>query len=118
MSVRQLKHKFVDLIPAYDQLESNVLYISIPCNIAVHKCPCGCGQEVATTIAPNRWSLLYNGKTVTLSPSIGNWYFECQSHYFIRDDMVVWAKDLPNDLKHATKKSWFFRVWDRVKQFK
>ncbi|MGN1157924.1 MAG: DUF6527 family protein [Agathobacter sp.] len=86
--------------------------------MAVHKCACGCGQEVATTIAPNRWNLTYNGKTVTLSPSIGNWNFECQSHYFIRENTVVWAENFPADKKNIIKGPWIFRLWHWVKRFK
>ena len=33
----------------------------------------------------------YNGKEITLTPSIGNYEFLCQSHYFIRHNMVEWC---------------------------
>jgi len=40
---------------------------------------------------PTDWTLLFDGKTVSLEPSIGNWSFPCQSHYYIRKNRVKWA---------------------------
>jgi hypothetical protein len=34
---------------------------------------------------------LHDGKTVSLDPSIGNWSFPCQSHYWIRNNRIKWA---------------------------
>lgn len=76
-----IHHKFVEFIP--DVIEEKTLYISIEYCTAVHKCVCGCGNEVVTPISPTDWELSFDGKTVSLSPSIGNWSFECKSHYFI-----------------------------------
>jgi len=85
-----LTHKFVNQIP--EILEDNVIYVSIPFETVIHKCCCGCGREVVTPLSPTGWSLTFDGETITLSPSIGNWNFECKSHYFIRNDKVVWAR--------------------------
>lgn len=82
----KIKHKFVQLIP--DVLENKTLYISIEFGTAVHKCMCGCGNEVVTPLSPIDWELIYNGETVSLYPSIGNWGFECESHYWIRRSKV------------------------------
>jgi hypothetical protein len=57
----------------------------------VHKCCCGCGKEVVTPLSPTDWKLIFNGKTISLDPSIGNWGFECRSHYWIRNSRVRWA---------------------------
>lgn len=35
--------------------------------------------------------MTFDGETVSLSPSIGNWNFACRSHYFIRRGRVVEA---------------------------
>lgn len=35
--------------------------------------------------------LTYDGETVSLSPSIGNWNFPCRSHYIIRHNRIEWA---------------------------
>lgn len=56
-------------------------------------CVCGCGNEVVTPLSPNGWQLMFDGKTVSLYPSIGNWNFECKSHYWIRRNMIVHAKE-------------------------
>jgi Family of unknown function (DUF6527) len=52
---------------------------------------CGCGNKVVTPITPLDWTLTFNGETISLHPSIGNWNFECQSHYWIKQNKVEWA---------------------------
>lgn len=85
-----LTHRFVNQIP--EILEDNVIYVSIPFETVIHKCCCGCGKEVVTPLSPTGWSLIFDGETITLDPSIGNWNFECKSHYFIKKNKVVWAR--------------------------
>lgn len=90
MSPRErVRYEFVEYIPTV--LEEGTLYISIVFATAVHRCLCGCGQEVVTPITPTDWSLTFDGESATLEPSIGNWGFDCQSHYWIRRNRVVWA---------------------------
>jgi hypothetical protein len=84
-----LKHQFVEFIP--DDLEQGTIYISIRFATASHLCCCGCGNKVVTPIRPTDWKLIFDGKTVSLDPSIGNWSFPCQSHYFIRNNRIKWA---------------------------
>ena len=90
-----IKHEFVEFIPK--QREEGVLYISIPYATAVHNCFCGCGLKVVTPISPVGWKLIFDGDTVTLSPSIGNSSFPCRSHYFIRRNTVVWCRSMSQD---------------------
>jgi hypothetical protein len=85
----QLKHKLVEVIP--EILEDNTIYISLMYEVAIHKCCCGCGQKVVMPLGPQEWTLTFDGETVTLSPSIGNFQFPCKSHYWVRNSMVVWA---------------------------
>lgn len=85
-----------------DQLESGVLYISIEYGTAVHSCCCGCGEEVVTPITPTDWTLIYDGETISLSPSIGNWKIPCRSHYFIEQSRVIDAK-IWNDKQVGSK---------------
>lgn len=85
-----MKHKFVDTIP--EELDDRVLYISIKYTTAIHKCVCGCENEVVTPFSPLDWTLIYDGQTVSLSPSIGNWSFPCQSHYFIIKNKIIHAR--------------------------
>lgn len=84
-----LAHQFVEFIP--DELEEQTLYISRPYGTAVHKCCCGCGREVVTPLSPTGWEMTFDGKSVSLHPSIGSWSLPCQSHYFIKKNKVVWA---------------------------
>lgn len=92
LRIELVKHKYVDLIPA--DIESGVLYISKKYNTASHLCCCGCGEKVVTPLKYSDWSLIDNGNTVSLSPSIGNWSFRCQSHYWIINNRVVWASKM------------------------
>lgn len=80
--------KKVDYIP--DILENNVLYISDKFNVAVHKCICGCNNEVVTALDENYWSYTINDSGVSMYPSIGNWGFNCRSHYWINNGKILW----------------------------
>jgi hypothetical protein len=70
-------------------LEEGILYISEECELAAHKCCCGCGENVITPLNPARWRLDRHGGCVSLHPSIGNWKFVCRSHYWIRNNRVI-----------------------------
>jgi hypothetical protein len=84
-----MQHKFVEYIP--DEISSGIFYVSMQYGTVVHKCCCGCGTEVVTPITPTDWQLIFNGESITLNPSIGNWSLKCQSHYFIRKNEIVWC---------------------------
>lgn len=90
MRVHTLRPQFVELMPK--QLESGVLYVSMTYGTAIHLCCCGCGHRVVTPLAPDEWQLSFDGVAVWLDPSIGNWSFPCQSHYWIRGNSVEWAR--------------------------
>lgn len=90
-----MKHKtitpeFVEFIP--DVVKDGTLYISIPYATATHRCPCGCDEIVITPIKPTDWTLTWNGNTVSLNPSIGNWSLPCQSHYWIIENKIIWSR--------------------------
>lgn len=87
-----LTHKFVENIP--DELEFGTLYVSMKYCIGVHKCVCGCGNEVVTPISRKGWKLTFDGESVSLSPSIGSWNLVCRSHYFITNNTIRWARSL------------------------
>lgn len=82
-----IEHKFVEFIP--EVLQERVLYISIDHCTAIHLCICGCKNEVVTPISPKGWELRFNGKSITLSPSIGNYNFNCRSHYYIKRNNII-----------------------------
>ena len=89
MRQTHFSHQIVEFIP--ERLEEGILYISHRYKTAVHKCACGCGEEVVTPLSPTDWSIKLENVRATLDPSIGNWSFACRSHYFIRRGKVVWA---------------------------
>ena len=84
-----LAHQFVKAIP--NELEERTLYVSMDYATVAHKCCCGCGREVVTPLSRTDWKLIYDGESISLSPSIGNWSFECRSHYWIEGCSVRWA---------------------------
>ena len=107
-----IAHKFVEAIP--DELEELTLYLSVDYATAMHLCCCGCGQEVVTPLTPTDWTLIYNGVSVSLSPSIGNWSFKCRSHYWISRSKVRWASrwsrkriDAGRTHNHRLKKKYY-----------
>ena len=63
-----LHHKFVEFIP--EKVEEGVLYVSIEYCTAIHKCVCGCGNEVVTPLSPTDWKLTFNGKAVQKKPRL------------------------------------------------
>jgi len=92
---RNVTHEFVEFIPK--ERQEGVLYISIPFATAVHNCFCGCGTKVVTPLSPVFWKLIFDGETVSLSPSVGNWDFPCRSHYYVRRNTVLWEKDMTQE---------------------
>jgi Family of unknown function (DUF6527) len=85
-----LSHEFIEHFP--EQLAEGTLYVSMQYATAAHKCCCGCGNDVYTPLSPTDWELIFDGRTISLHPSIGNWSFLCQSHYFITSDRVQWVR--------------------------
>ncbi len=92
---KQLRHRFVETMP--DTFEPGVLYVSMEYATAAHRCCCGCGEEVVTPFSPAQWQMSFNGDSVSLRPSIGNWNLRCRSHYVVREGRVIeapqWTKD-------------------------
>ena len=98
--VSELRPLFLEYFP--DEFESGILYVSMQYAICGHLCACGCGEKVITPLSPTRWKLVYNGEDVTLYPSIGNYSFACQSHYFLTNGNVVWVGD--HDVENGKRK--------------
>lgn len=88
--MKTLQYKFVEFMP--EALEEGILYVSIPYSTAIHKCVCGCGNEVVTPLSPTDWELTFDGKSVSLYPSIGNWNFKCRSHYWIVKNKIRYSR--------------------------
>jgi hypothetical protein len=107
-----LTHEFVEYIP--NDLKDGTIYVSMAFATAAHKCCCGCGNEVITPISPTDWQLTFDGESITLHPSIGNWNFNCKSHYLIIRNRVKWArrcsqKEIETGRAHdRLAKEWYF----------
>lgn len=89
MKIDRITPIFVEFIP--DDVEQGKLYISETYQTAIHKCCCGCGEEVVTPLSPVDWQVRKGIHGVSLQPSIGNWNYKCQSHYIISNNKVIWA---------------------------
>lgn len=107
-----MQHRFVEYIP--EEILEGVIYISIEFATATHKCVCGCGNLVVTPLSPTDWELRFDGESVSLHPSIGNWSFECKSHYWIKNNKVIHARSWEDDEIEENrqndqfqKKDWF-----------
>lgn len=85
----RLEHRFVQHIP--EKLDPGVLHISMEYATAAHGCCCGCGEEVVTPFTPTDWKMTFDGETISLRPSIGNWTLACRSHYVIDRGKVIEA---------------------------
>lgn len=89
MRHQTLEHRFVRNVPR--ELEPGVLYISMEYATAVHSCCCGCGERVVTPFTPTDWRMTFDGESISLQPSVGNWNQPCRSHYFIQKNQVLEA---------------------------
>lgn len=92
MRLAAIRPKYVQHVP--DQLEEGVLYISERFRICSHLCACGCKEEVVTPLSYAEWRLFKEGELVSLLPSIGNWNYDCKSHYFIEHNGIRWLPRL------------------------
>lgn len=90
--INQIRPEFVEFIP--ERLAAGVLYISKRYATASHLCCCGCGLEVVTPLNAAKWHLTEFDGVVSLRPSVGNWSFPCQSHYWIAGNQVRWASGM------------------------
>lgn len=101
MKINYLHPEYVVSFP--DKLKEGVLYISEEYGSAAHVCCCGCGEEVLTPLKPSKWRLSKTKIGVSLYPSIGNWKFDCQSHYWIKENRVIDAGMMTKQRIEAVK---------------
>ena len=90
--IKAFSVQFVEYMP--ELINQGELYISMKYSVVIHLCACGCGEKVVTPLSPDDWQLKYDGETISLYPSIGNWDFQCQSHYWIRRNKIINAERL------------------------
>jgi len=65
-----ISHNFVDVIP--ESIDEGVVYVCAQYETAIHRCCCGCGNEVVSPLHPRQWSFMFDGETISLTPSLGN----------------------------------------------
>lgn len=102
MRHQTLEHRFVRNVPR--ELDPGVLYISVDYATAVHSCCCGCGDRVVTPFTPTDWHMTFDGESVSLDPSVGNWNQKCRSHYVIRRNRVLEAGPWSNAQVEAERR--------------
>ena len=129
MKAYAIRPKYVESFPKV--LDDGVLYVSKKFRTACHSCCCGCGTKIVTPIRPTEYQLSERDGQVSLHPSVGNWNHACQSHYFIRDNQVLWAgqmtlaeiargrarDDAEKDAYLGRRPlSWWRILWDLIKR--
>lgn len=109
----KFKNQFVEFMP--DDIQEGMIYISLEYKSVIHKCACGCGKEVNTPLHPTGWKMIYNGDAISLKPSIGNWSFDCKSHYWITDNYVEWSAKWSEEKIQNVRK---FEDYERQEYYK
>lgn len=79
-------------LPPFDEMESDIIYVSIEYGCSEHKCLCGCGEIATMSLKPeweNGWVLI-NEKdgTFSFNPSILNTHCPNRSHYIITKNIA------------------------------
>lgn len=87
--IESILPEFVEFMP--QELTEGILYISLKFEIAIHLCACGCRLRTVTPFSEGEWKITVADNVVTLSPSIGNFQFDCRSHYWIKENAIEWA---------------------------
>ena len=72
-------------------IEPGNLYISTKPRLTEHLCACGCGMEVSLPLSRSDWWIKYDGDTISMCPSVGNWRLPCRSHYQLTENRTIWC---------------------------
>jgi hypothetical protein len=84
----EIEPVFVEEMP--DFYERGKIYISEKYNVAKHLCLCGCDNMTVMILGGGKWWTLVkedNG-TVSFIGSVGNFQFDCKSHYMITKNVA------------------------------
>lgn len=73
-----------------EDLVEGFLYVSKEFNSAIHLCPCGCKKEVILPLTKDGWSYTEKDGLYSFTPSILNNRYECNSHYYITNNIIDW----------------------------
>ena len=96
----KLRPIFVEVLPEFDDVKADELWISHKHRTVNLRCPCGCGDLTVLSLHPSRWHVYFDGKSVSLEGPTGGsvWaHSGCGSHYLIRDNVVVWLDRIDPD---------------------
>ena len=75
-----------------ERMGAGKLYISVKHRLVEHLCACGCGTEVSLPLGRSEWRLMYDGDSISIWPSVGNWRLPCKSHYIIEENRTRWCR--------------------------
>ena len=98
-----LRPLFVEVLPDFDTIKAGEIWISLRHRTVNLRCPCGCGDLTVLSLHPSRWHVHFDGKSVSLEGPTGGSVWAnsgCGSHYFIRNNAVIWAGSIDPD-RHA-----------------
>ena len=107
MEVKQLTPLFLPVLPPTSDIEEGFLYVSMAYRTINLRCPCGCGGLTPISLHPTRWSLVFDGRHVSIvgpqnsEGSIWNPQLTCGSHYLIRRSKVIPCNRLDRVLRHG-----------------
>jgi len=87
---QRFTYEFVEFIP--EAMNGSTLYVSLEYATTAHLCACGCGNKIVLPVSPAQWCVIYDGESVSLHPSVGNWDLPCRSHYWLKGGRVQWDK--------------------------
>ena len=127
----KLRPIFVEVLPKFDDVKAGELWISHKHRTVNLRCPCGCGDLTVLSLHPSRWHVHFDGKSVSLDGPTGGSVWAnsgCGSHYFIRDNVVVWLdridpcshfeyadmerdRLLGSEPRRQTLRSWLVDLW-------
>ena len=99
---------YTNHFPSGFEYENDKIYIVLPdendeikkTTLIGHLCPCGCEKPVIITCGCgvyDYWQYSLNKKNeITITPSIAAG-IDCGSHYFIRDNEVLWHENISKE---------------------
>ena len=96
----KLRPIFVEVLPDFGEINDGELWISHRHRTINLRCPCGCGDLTVLSLHPSRWSICFDGKTVSLDGPTGGSVWAnsgCGSHYLIRDNTVIWMEGIDRE---------------------
>ena len=96
----KLRPIFVEVMPPFDSIKDGELWISHKHRTINLRCPCSCGDLTILSLHPSRWHLHFDGKSVSLNGPTGGSVWansDCGSHYFIRNNAVIWLDRIDPD---------------------